>query len=124
MLISNLTILAVELRKLIGADCKADMATENALTIMQYGNSSNEFRIGVTVTDDICRIEITAGYSIQLENVADAAAKLRDDDVIHVYRDHVRVHKTYGIVLEQFNSFSVEQIEHAAKDIAGTLKGL
>lgn len=124
MLITNLTILAVELRKLIGTDCKADMATENTLTIMQYGNPSNEFRIGVTVTDDICRVEITAGYSIQLENVAECAAKLREDDVIHVYHDHVRVHKVYGMALEQFSSFSTEQIEHAAKDIVGTLKGM
>lgn len=124
MLITNLTILAVELRKLIGPDCKADMYTEHALTILKYGNSSDEFRIHVSVADDVCRIEITAGYNIRLENVAECAAKLRADDVIHVYHDHVRVHKVYRMVLEQFSSFSTEQIEHAAKDIVGTLKGM
>lgn len=124
MLITNLTILAVELRKLIGADCEADMGTESTITVFHRGNTFNEFRIGVTVFDDICRVEISVGYNIRLEDVADAAAKLRDDDVIHVYRDHVHVHKKYSMALEQFDSFSVEQIEHAAKDIVGTLKGM
>ncbi len=124
MLITNLTILAVELRKLIGADCKADMTTENAFTVSRYGNPSDEFRIGVIVTDDVCRVEISAGYNIRLEDVACAATKLRDDDLIHVYHDHVRVHKVYGMALEQFSSFSTEQIEHAAKDIVGTLNGM
>lgn len=124
MLITNLTILAVELRKLIGADCKADMGTENTLTVYRRGNTFNEFRIGVIITDDICRVEISSGYNIRLEDVADAAAKLRDDDVIYVYKDHVHVHKTYSMTLEQFDSFSVEQIEHVSKDIVGTLKGM
>ena len=124
MLITNLTMLAVELRKLIGSDCEADMTTENTLTITECGNHAGEFRISATVADDICRVKISAGYNIRLENVVEAAAKLRADDVIHVYHDHAHVRKEYNIVIEQFTSFSAEQVEHAAKDIAGTLKSL
>ena len=124
MLITNLTILAVELKKLIGSDCKAEMDTEYAFTILKYGHTSGEFRIGAIITNDVCQVEISAGYDIRLENVVECAAKLRADDVIHVYRDYGRVHKKYSITLERFSSFSVEQIEHAAKDIAGTMEGL
>lgn len=124
MLITNLTMLAVELRKLIGTDCEADMTTENTLTITECGNRAGEFRISATVDDDICRVKISAGYNIRLENVVEAAAKLRADDVIHVYHDHVHVHKTCVIPLEQFSSLSAAQLEHAAKDIVGTMKGL
>lgn len=120
MLITNLTILAVELKKLIGGNCKAEMLSESTLTITPYG----DYRINVTYTDDVCRVAIVAHYAIPLEDVADAASKLRGDDVIHVYTDRVHVHKTCVIPLEQFSSLSAAQLEHAAKDIVGTMKGL
>lgn len=124
MLITNLTILAVELKKLIGDNCKAEMFTERTLIVTSYGDSSNESKIKVDIINDLCRVEIVVSYTTQLENVVDAAAKLRGDDVIHVYADRVHVHKTCVIPLEQFSSLSAAQLEHAAKDIVGTMKGL
>lgn len=124
MLITNLTILAVELKKLIGGNCKAEMFTESTLIVTSYGDSSNESKIKVDIINDLCRVEIVVSYTTRLDNVVDAAAKLRGDDVIHVYCGHAQVHKTYVMTMEQFSSLSVEQIEHAAKDIVGTAQGM
>lgn len=126
MFVTNFTILAVELKKLLGTDCSVDLIHEKAV-VARFDEKSNARSgcIDCTGADNgACVIKMTARYTIRQEQLAEIAAKLRDGDAINVHYNGISVYREYTMTLDRFNDLSVKQLEHAAKDIIGTMSGL
>lgn len=126
MFVTNLTVLAVELKKLLGADCNADLISER--TIAVHFDQDSDTRCGTIEANvdgnGVCNINMVVRYAIQQEEIQEAATKLRDGDAISIYFNGVNVRRKYVMKIERFDDLSMEQIEHCAKDIIGTMKGL
>lgn len=126
MFVTNFTILAVELKKLLGTDCSVDLIHEKAV-VARFGVKSNARSgcIDCTGADNgACVIKMTARYTIRQEQLAEIASKLRDGDAINVHYNGISVYREYTMTINMFSDLSIQQIEHTAKDIMGTMQSL
>ena len=126
MFVTNLTILAIELKKLLGADCNADLISER--TIAVHFDQDSDTRSGTIEANvdgnGVCNINMVVRYIIRLEEIQEAATKLHDGDAISVHFNGANVRRKYTMKIAKFDDLSIEQVEHAAEDIIGTMQGL
>lgn len=126
MFVTNITILAVELKKLLGTDCNVDLLHEKAMVVRFTKESgARSGCIDCTCADNgACVIKMVARYTIRQEQLAEIASKLRDGDAINVHYNGISVYREYTMTINMFNDLSIQQIEHTAKDIMGTVQSL
>lgn len=126
MQVTNLTVLAVKLKKLLGVDCTANLLSERAIAV--HFNEDSDVRSGTIEGDvdgnGVCNVNMTVRYAIQQSEIAAVAAKLRGEDTISVHVNSVNVRRKYVMKIDNFEDLSIEQVEHAAEDIFGTMKSL
>lgn len=126
MFVTNLTILAVKLKKMFGADCNADLISERTIAVhFDQVSSARSGAIEATVDGNgVCNVSMTVRYTIQQDEIQEAAAKLHDGDAISVHFNGASVRRKYTMEIAKFEDLSIEQVEHAADDIVGTMQGL
>lgn len=126
MFVTNLTVLAVKLKKLFGADCNADLISERTIAVhFDQVSSARSGTIEAHVDGNgVCDVNMAVRYIIQQEEIQEAAAKLHDGDAISVHFNGAYVRRKYTMKINKFEALSIEQVEHVAEDIIGTMKGL
>lgn len=126
MFVTNLTVLAVKLKKLFGTDCNADLISERTVAVhFDQVSSARSGTIDANVDDNgVCNVNMVVCYTIQQEEIQETAVKLRDGDSINVRFNGASVRRKYCMKINKFKDLSIEQVEHAAEDIVGTMQGL
>ena len=128
MYITNVAILAIELKKLIGDGCTVDLVNEHFITVHIDRDSiahSRSGRIEVHVpNDDNGTVNITVRYNIQKEQIPEIEAKLDTNDILTVCYNGASVYKERIMYIPRFNGRSPKSVENIAKSIVDTMRSL